>query len=74
MLNLSVIIINYNNSYNLKNCLESLLSQSYDRNFIDAEMIIVDSGSADDSLNILNKYENKYGLKNMLCTFRKNAK
>lgn len=59
-MNLSVIIINYNNSYNLKNCLESLLSQSYDRNLFKAEMIIVDSGSTDNSLNILNKYENKF--------------
>ncbi len=55
----SIIVTSYNNSHNLENCIKGLTSQDYDRGFIDLEIIIVDSGSTDSSIEILNKYKNK---------------
>lgn len=55
----SIIVTSYNNSRNLENCIKSLISQDYDRGFIDLEIIIVDSGSTDGSIKILNKYKDK---------------
>lgn len=66
MINVSVIITSYNNSHNLKNCLESLLSQNYDQKVINLEIIIVDSGSTDNSIEILNNYKDKEKIKIVL--------
>lgn len=55
----SVILTSYNNSHNLKKCLVSLINQCYDWNLIDLEIIVVDSGSTDDSIEILNNYKDK---------------
>ncbi len=49
---ISVIIPNYNNSKYLKKCIESVLNQNYK----DYELIIVDDGSTDDSVDIIKKY------------------
>ena len=51
----SIIVAAYNVAEYLGECIESLVSQ----NFPDSEyeVLIVDDGSTDDSLNILNKYE-----------------
>lgn len=49
----SIGILSYNNAAYLPTTLDSVLSQSYD-NF---EVIIVDDGSTDESLNIARKYE-----------------
>lgn len=59
MIRTSVIITSYNNSHNLEQCLNSLINQDCDRNFIDLEIIVVDSGSTDKSIEILNKYKDK---------------
>lgn len=59
MIKASIIVTSYNNSHNLEKCLKSLINQDYDRNLIDLETIIVDSGSTDNSINILNNYIDK---------------
>lgn len=59
MIKVSVIITSYNNSHNLEQCLDSLISQDYNKNLIKLEIIIVDSGSTDNSIEILNKYRDK---------------
>ena len=52
---ISVIIPVYNVEKYLSRCIESVLNQTY-RNL---EIIIVDDGSTDDSLNICRRYEKK---------------
>lgn len=51
----SIIIPVYNSSKYLSKCIESILSQTY-KNF---ELILVNDGSTDDSLEICNKYKEK---------------
>lgn len=53
-MNISIIIPTYNESEDLKNCLESLGNQKYP-NF---EIIVVDDGSTDDTLEILSNLKN----------------
>lgn len=48
----SIVIPSYNNAEHIPSCLDSLLSQSY----CDWEAIIVDDGSIDDSLAVLQRY------------------
>jgi len=59
MVKVSVIITSYNNSHNLEKCLSSLFNQNYNRDIIDLEIIFVDSGSTDNSIEILNKHKDK---------------
>ena len=49
----SILIPSYNHGRYLRECLKSILDQDYE-NF---ELIIVDDGSSDNSLEILNEYE-----------------
>lgn len=49
----SVIVPIYNASRNLRQCIDSILAQT----FRDFELICVDDGSTDDSLSILREYE-----------------
>ena len=51
----SIIVPVYNEGKHLTHCLNSLLNQSYEN----LEIICVDDGSTDNSLNILNEYSNK---------------
>ena len=51
----SIIIPVYNAEKYLKECLESALNQTYN----EIEIIAVDDGSTDNSLNILKKYSDK---------------
>lgn len=51
----SVIVPNYNYSNYLNQCIDSILSQDYPR----IEIIVVDDGSTDDSLEVLKKYANE---------------
>ena len=52
----SVILTVYNRAHYLRRCIDSLLNQS----FKDWELIIVDDGSNDNSIEILNEYELNY--------------
>lgn len=56
MIKYSFIVPVYNVSKYLKRCLDSLLKQ----NFKDYEIIIVNDGSTDNSLDIIRKYEEKH--------------
>lgn len=51
----SVITINYNNCKGLRQTIDSVLGQSYK----DFEYIIIDGGSSDGSVEILNEYDDK---------------
>lgn len=50
---ISIIVPVYNTEEYLKNCLESLINQTYKN----IEILCIDDGSKDNSLNILQKYE-----------------
>ena len=52
---LSIVIANYNYGRFLEEAIQSVLSQSCD----DYELIIVDGGSTDNSVEIIKKYEDK---------------
>lgn len=57
---ISVIIPNYNYAQYLDQAIQSVLKQSYDN----LELIVVNNGSTDNSLEILEKYEHKIHLIN----------
>ncbi len=50
MLDLSILIVNFNNAYCLKNCLDSIYSHAPEANF---EVIVVDNNSADNSVQVV---------------------
>lgn len=64
---ISVVIPVYNASSYLHSCIESVLRQS----FQDYEIILVNDGSTDDSLNICKKYAERYN--NIILINEKNA-
>jgi len=51
----SVVVPNYNYALYVGKCIESILAQTY----MNIEIIVVDDGSTDDSLEILNRYDDK---------------
>lgn len=53
---LSVLIANYNNELYIRDCLESILNQSY----ANLELIIADDNSTDSSVEIIQEYMEKY--------------
>lgn len=59
-LEVSIIIPLYNSQEFLKQCMDSILQQSFDRNKI--EVIVVDDGSTDDSYDIVKQYEDELDL------------
>lgn len=52
---ISVITITYNSAKTVEETIKSIISQNYD----DLEYIIIDGGSTDGTLNIVNKYRDK---------------
>lgn len=65
----SIVIPVYNVSEYLKECINSIINQKYDFNKI--QIILIDDGSIDDSLNICYNYSNKY--KNIKVLTQKNS-
>lgn len=55
MIKISIIVPIYNSENTLKKCLDSIIMQSY----TNTEIILVNDGSDDQSLNIIKKYEKK---------------
>lgn len=68
-MNLSVIVANYNNAPYIKECLESIVTQTYK----DFEIIVSDDGSTDESPHIIKEYEKKYPgiVKGIFCPFNR---
>lgn len=66
MMKYSIIIPVYNTSKFLNKCIKSAINQDYDN----IEIIIVNDGSTDDSLDIIKKYTKKY--KNITLIDQKN--
>ena len=56
MKKVSVVVLVYNVAEYLNKCLDSLINQDYD----DYEIVIINDGSTDDSLSIINEYKKKY--------------
>ena len=54
---LSVVIVNYNYGLYLEDAILSVLSQNCD----EVELIVVDGGSTDDSVEIVHKYADRLG-------------
>lgn len=52
----SILITNFNSGKYVHRCLDSIFSQDYEN----YEVIFIDDGSEDDSLSIVNKYQEKY--------------
>lgn len=66
-LKVSVIIPIYNCEKYLTKCLDSLINQTYSN----LEIILINDGSTDDSLNICNSFKKKY--KNVVVVNKKNS-
>lgn len=64
---ISVIVPVYNTSKYLSNCLDSLVNQTLS----DIEIIIINDGSTDNSIDIINEYKNKYN--NIVVIDKKNS-
>ena len=60
MIDVSVIVPVYNGEKYLRACLDSLLNQTKK----EIEVIAVNDGSTDSSLEILNEYKEKYPIEN----------
>ena len=60
---ISAIVPVYNTEKYVSRCIESIIEQT----FADWELILVDDGSSDGSLNILRKYENEDPRIKVIC-------
>ncbi len=59
MAKISIVTPTFNSVKYIENCIQSIMTQTY----LDYEHIIIDGGSTDGTLEILQKYENKYPMK-----------
>ena len=57
---LTVLIINFNGAHFLNDCLDSVISQR--KFFSDFNILVIENASSDDSLSVLNQYENQIEL------------
>lgn len=55
MITLSIITINFNNAIGLQRTIESVMSQTFN----DFEYILIDGGSSDESIDVIEKYSDK---------------
>ena len=65
---ISVIVPVYNSEMYLEKCIRSIVNQ---RQFVDYELILVDDGSTDNSINICNKFKKEY--ENVLVLQKENG-
>ena len=65
----SILVINYNNSKFIKECINSLKSQTYDK----IEIIFYDDNSRDDSMKIIKKFKKIKIINNQIQTDFKKA-
>ena len=56
---ISVVVTNYNYGHYISRCIRSLLDQSMNQHKLKYEIIVVDDKSTDNSLKILNAFEDK---------------
>jgi glycosyltransferase involved in cell wall biosynthesis len=59
MLNVSVVVVCYNERTNIERCLSALINQTYPSQCY--EILCVDNGSDDGSRDIIQRFENQYG-------------
>ena len=52
---ISIITVCFNSEKNLEQCIQSVVSQDYEN----LEYIVIDGGSTDGTLDIINKYRDK---------------
>lgn len=64
MCDISIVIPIYNVEKYLRKCLDSVYSLNLDNK----EVVLVNDGSTDTSINILNEFKNKYPNKTKLIT------
>ena len=64
MKKVSIIITNYNNGGYIKECLDSVLNQRY----LEKEIIVVDDGSSDNSVRIIQECVSKHGCVKLYTT------
>ena len=69
MVELSIVIPNYNNEKYIKKCIDSILNQT----FVKYEIIIVDDGSSDNSVEIIESMKKKNNKIKLIRQFNQNA-
>ncbi len=58
MSKISIIVPIYNEEKYIENCIESIMASDYNKNSM--EILLIDGGSSDNTLNIIKEYQQKY--------------